>query len=114
MGGPNEEEGEVGAIVSRIGLLFERAHSSATAPHATELEEALADGYACLLSLEADRARIARRSSDLFAAGSASRSPARELRGLNARLLAQDVDIARLRSLLTELRDYAGQTEVAN
>jgi hypothetical protein len=112
MGHSNEED-EVGAIVSRIGLLFERAHGDAPAPERGEIEEALADGYARLLALEADRERIARRSSELFAGGTAVQSAARELRGLNARLLSRDLDIARLRSVLAELRDYAAQLQLA-
>jgi hypothetical protein len=107
------EEDVVGAIVSRIGLLFERAHGGVPAPEQHEIEEVLADGYACLIALEADRARLARRSAELFAGGSAVPSAARELRGLNARLLSCDLDIARLRSLLAELRDYAAQTQLA-
>jgi hypothetical protein len=107
------EEVEVGAIVARIGLLFERAHTSAPAPAAAELERALADGYACLLALEADRAPIARRSAELFGSGNAVRSAARELRSLNALLLARDLDMLRLRSLLEELRDYVAETTLA-
>jgi hypothetical protein len=117
MGRSIEEECGVGAIVSRIGLLFEGAIGSPAGPAGpagAEVEAVLADGYACLLALEAERARIARRSSELFAAGGAVRSVARELRGLNARLLAHDLEIARLRSVLTELRDCAPQTEVAS
>ena len=107
------EEVEVGAIVSRIGLLFERAHTSASPPAAAELEGALADGYACLLALEADRARIARRSAELFGSGDAVRSAARELRSLNALLLARDLDMLRLRAVLEELRDYVAETALA-
>jgi hypothetical protein len=106
------EEDEVGAIVSRIGLLFERAHGTDPAS-ADEVEQLVGDGSACLLALEAQRARVARRSFDLFASAGDIPSAAKELRGLNALLLAQDLDIARLRSVLIELRDYAAQTGVA-
>jgi hypothetical protein len=99
-------------MVSRIGALFERAHAG-PAPTASEIHRALADGYACLVSLEAGRARAARRVGELFAAGGDSRSAARELRALNARLLARDLDIARLRSVLAELRAGATAKEVA-
>jgi hypothetical protein len=112
MGRAGEEACDVGAIVARIGLLFERAQGSTPSP-AAQVEEALADGYACLVALEADRARIARRSAELFAVGGAARSAARELRGLNAQLLTQDLDIARLRSLLAELREFAARAGVA-
>src|SRR5438477_12605434 len=99
MGFAGQEDGDVGTIVSQIGALFERARAG-PAPSVTEVHEALADGYACLVSLEADRARAARRSAELFASPGQSRSAARELRTLNARLLARDLDIARLRSVL--------------
>ena len=112
MGCAGQEDGDVGAIVSRIGALFERAHTG-PAPTASEIHEALADGYACLVSLEADRARAARRSAELFASAGQRRPAARELRALNARLLARDLDIARLRSVLRELRAGATAREVA-
>jgi hypothetical protein len=112
MGVAGQEDRDVGAIVSRIGALFERAHAR-PAPTASEIREALADGYACLVSLEADRARAARRSAELFASDGQSRSAARELRALNARLLAQDLDIARLRLVLGELRAGTTEREVA-
>jgi hypothetical protein len=112
MGGAVQEGRDVGAIVSRIGALFERTHVG-PAPSANEIHDALADGYACLVSLEADRARTARRSAELFASSGPSAAAARELRALNARLLAWDLDIARLRSVLRELRAGATTREVA-
>jgi hypothetical protein len=112
MGRAGQEHPDAGAIISRIGALFEREHAG-PAPTASEIREALADGYACLIALEADRVRAARRSAELFASGTGDRSAARELRALNARLLAWDVEIARIRSVLAELRASAGRTKVA-
>ena len=112
MGRVKQEDGDVGAIATRIGALFERAITG-PAPSAAEIGEALADGYACLVTLEADRARTARRSTELFAIGRRNPSAARELRAINARVLARDLDIARLRSLLAELRASGASIEVA-
>jgi hypothetical protein len=102
----SDREEQVGAIVARIGTLLERAHALAARPAPAELEAALADGYACVLALEADRARIERRSVALFATGRASRAAARELRVVNAQLFDHDRELVHLRSLLGELRDY--------
>jgi hypothetical protein len=112
----SRNEDEVGALIARIGTLFERAHAAHGArPARAELDQALADGYACVMNLEAERVRIARRSTELFAAGRASRAAARELRTVNARLFERDREIARLRALLAELReDLASAAPVAN
>src|SRR5919108_6213425 len=76
MGRAGQEHPDAGAIISRIGALFEREHAG-PAPTASEIREALADGYACLIALEADRVRAARRSAELFASGTGDRSAAR-------------------------------------
>jgi len=103
----SRQEDDVSALIARIGALFERAQVSADGcPERSELDEALADGYACVMTLEADRARIARRTTELFATGRASRAVARELRAVSARLYERDQEIARLRELLAELREH--------
>jgi hypothetical protein len=109
------KDDDVSALVARIGALFERAQASVDgAPERLELDQALADGYACVMTLEADRARIARRSTELFAAGRASRAATRELRRVNSSLFERDRELARLRALLAELREHlASATPVA-
>jgi hypothetical protein len=100
-------EQDVSGIVARAGALFERAHAGTERPTTAELDSVLADGYACVLALEADRASLARRSTDLFASAGPAKGLAKELRALNALLLARDRDIARLRAVLAELREWA-------
>ena len=105
----SRKQHDVSEVIARIGTLFERADASGgQRPDRVELDEALADGYACVMTLETDRARIARRSTELFANGRASRAATRELRTVNARLFERDREIARLRALLAELREHLG------
>jgi hypothetical protein len=99
-------EDEASAVAARVSAFLERTDRSAQAP-VSEVEALLADGYACVLALEAGRARIASQSADLFHSPVTIRSAARELRVLNALLLARDREIADLRSLLAELREWA-------
>jgi hypothetical protein len=109
---PGGTAAAVAPLIERIGLVFQRAHlSGAERPGYAEVEALLAEGYAEALSLELDQARTERRIADLFAAGSKgpNGSPAAELRALGATRLARERDIARVRSLLEELREY-GET----
>lgn len=70
------------------------------------MEHTLTDGYALALGLEGERLRIARRMGEL--ARTIERpEEAVELRGLAARLIANEGELAELRMLLAELRRRA-------
>jgi hypothetical protein len=98
---------DVAAIVARAGELLEGTRPDGGERSAAELRSVLADGYACLLAIEADRSSLASRSTDLFASAGAVRTGAKELGALNSLLLERDRDIIRLRALLAELRERA-------
>ncbi len=79
------------------------------------IEHTLTDGYAQTMALEAERWRIERRISEVAAEIESGDVPAkaRELGALAARLDEIAVDLRRLRSRLTELRQVADTARVA-
>jgi hypothetical protein len=70
-----------------------------------ELHDKLTDGYARLLALDGECVRLVRRITDLASAG-VERSSA-ELTALSGRLSDAEVEKARLRAELSELRAQA-------
>jgi len=92
------------ALIRRLAAVLRDAQRE---PAAREVEALLADGYAGVFALEAERSRIERQIAEAFADSTNSRAAAGELRALSARMLQVEYDIARLRSLLEELRDFA-------
>jgi hypothetical protein len=104
-------ERDLSGLFARIRSVFDSNHRDMEEPLGQgDIERLLAEGYAEAIALEMEQARIERRIADLFAAGPkrAGRSPAAELRELGARRLARQGEIDRLRSVLEELRDFAG------
>ena len=78
----------------------------------TDVENTLTDGYALALELEGERLRIERRMTEL--ARRVDRpEEAGELRGLAARLIASEAELAEVRTLLAELRRLADSRDAA-
>jgi ABC-type phosphate transport system auxiliary subunit len=80
-----------------------------------EIESMMTDGYARALSLEAERWRLERRMSELaqdIDGGDMTRL-ATELSALAKRLDRNAADLAKLRSLLADLRRHAADVRVA-
>jgi hypothetical protein len=90
-------------------LLTERAK-----PGLDQLEDTLTSGYAAALALEAERWRIERRISEVAALlGDGQRGGTKEIVKLAERLNIADADLARLRGMLTTLRDRADAVRAA-
>jgi hypothetical protein len=90
-------------------LLSERAK-----PGLDQLEDTLTSGYAAALALEAERWRIERRISEVAALlGEGKRGGTKEIVKLAERLNTADADLARLRGMLTTLRDRADAVRAA-
>ena len=85
---------------------------SANAPSLARVEDALTEGYAQALQLEAERLRLARRL------GEVARNPegdqGDELRTLGSRLRRADGEIEKLRSLLGSLSQRARTLRAAS
>jgi hypothetical protein len=96
-----DEENPIFAEIE--GLLSERAK-----PGLDQLEDTLTSGYAAALALEAERWRIERRISEVAALlGEGKRGGTKEIVKLAERLNVADSDLARLRGMLSTLRDRA-------
>lgn len=78
---------------------------SAEAPGLARLEDALTEGYAQALALEAERWRLERRIGEVAREG--GRDIGDEIRSLGSRLINADSELARLRSLLGTLHERA-------
>src|SRR3954447_17513391 len=78
---------------------------SAPAPTLARVEDALTEGYANALALEAERLRLERRVGEV--ARMINGDHGEELRKLGARLRRADGEIEQLRSLLGTLSDRA-------
>ena len=79
------------ALLDRIDALLDGSQEPA------QMERTLTDGYACALTLETERLRIKRTLN-----GGSSRTPADQ--ALQARLVAIDSELQRLRTRLAVLR----------
>ncbi len=92
------------------GLLAERDK-----PGLDRLEDTLTSGYAAALALEAERWRIERRISEVAAllGEGQQRGGTKEIVKLAERLNVADADLARLRGMLTRLRDRADAARAA-
>jgi hypothetical protein len=100
--------------VQRIGALFERAYAvDAEPPTWPEVEALLTEGYANALALEGERSDIESRIGTLVRDRSQP-DPTHELRALSARHAEIDRNVRWLRSLLTELRDFATDVRDGN
>ena len=77
----------------------------ASAPNLAHVEDALTEGYAQALQLEAERLRLERRLGEM--ARTASGDHGDELRRLGSRLRCADGEIEALRSLLGSLNARA-------
>ena len=101
------EENDIFAEID--ALLSERAK-----PGLDQLEDTLTSGYAAALALEAERWRIERRISEVAALlGEGKRGGTKEIVKLAERLNAADADLARLRGMLSTLRDRADAVRAA-
>jgi hypothetical protein len=90
-------------------LLSERAK-----PGLDQLEDTLTSGYAAALALEAERWRTERRISEVAALlGEGKRGGTKEIVKLAERLNVADADLARLRGMLSTLRDRADAVRAA-
>lgn len=100
---------ELPALLTDIRGLLEAPASGDEAPGLERLEETLTAGYARALALEAENLRLERRLGELVTtiARDASRIAADELGDVAHRLAACEGEIARLRELLSTLRDRA-------
>jgi hypothetical protein len=81
-----------------------------------QIERTLTDGYACALSLEAERWRLERRVTGLSQGiedGDLADN-VRELAAVAKRLERNGRDLTKLRGLLSELRSYADDVRVGS
>ena len=94
------------ALLERIRMLADEAKEGGSRRRLAEIDEALTDGYARALALEAEAWRLRRRQGDLALV---LRDPAQahELQALAVRLAAAEDELGRLRAALRPLRDYA-------
>ena len=93
-------------LLDEIAELLRMPENGAGAPSLASIESTLTDGYAEVLALEAERSRIERRLGEVVRdAGEVSaHSMAAELAELSERLETADGELARLRSLLSNLQ----------
>ena len=86
-----------------------RAAGDERGPSLERLEDTLTAGYACALALEAERMRIERRIAEVAGKlGDAdSELRAEELTALSGKLTRADADLAKLRGVLTSLKQQA-------
>ena len=78
---------------------------TADSPSLARLQDALADGYAQALALEAELWRLERRLGEVARAGRADVGD--EVVSLGERMTSADVELAKLRALLGTLRERA-------
>ena len=102
-------------MVDSIEHLLNAPASGSEAPTLARLEEALTDGYAQALALEAERLRLERRISEVARQvdGGDFSAFAEELRSLGRRLTSADGEIETLRARLDALRERAAETRRA-
>jgi hypothetical protein len=81
------------------------------APYLDRVEQTLTDGYAHALQLEGERWRLQRRLGEI--AASLDTGGTRELPRLARRLSTTDVDLARLRGMLSTLKRRAEEVRTA-
>ena len=86
-----------------------RAAGEEQGPSLARLEDTLTAGYACALALEAERIRIERRIAEVAGKLGDDDSELRtgELATLADKLGRADADLARLRGVLTSLKEHA-------
>jgi ABC-type phosphate transport system auxiliary subunit len=96
-------------IHEEIRSLLDAPPTGDDAPSLDDIEHTLTSGYASALALEAERLRLERRISAVAAKLDEDASDLRhsELKKLGQRLSAADVDLNRLRALLSSLRSRA-------
>ena len=94
-------------LLADIRSLIEAPTTGGDAPRLDELEETLTAGYARALALEAESLRLERRLGELATtvARDASGGTADELADVAHRLAASEGEVARLRELLSTLRN---------
>lgn len=102
-------------MVESIEQLLNAPTSGAEAPTLARLEEALTDGYAHALALEAERLRLERRISEVAreVEGMDFSVYAEELTSLGQRLTSADGEIGTLRARLEALQQRARETRRA-
>ena len=99
-------------MVEPIEDLLNAPTTGAEAPTLARLEDALTEGYAQALALEAERLRLERRISEVARrvdGGDVSAS-AEELTSLGRRLTSADGELETLRALLAALQQRAHET----
>lgn len=92
-------------LLARLRALLDAPPEGAEAPSLAHIEDSLTDGYALALSLEAERARVARNIGELAARqGDDAVEKTRQLTSLSQRLAGAESELASLRPTLTALR----------
>ena len=102
----NADVADPSALLERIRLLAEAPPDNGSRRRLAEIDEALTDGYARALALEAEAWRIRRRQGELALV---LRDPAQahELQALAVRLAAAEDELGRLRRALRPLHEHA-------
>jgi hypothetical protein len=102
---------ETRAVIARVqGLLGLPANDR------TLIEDALTEGYAQALALEAERRRLERRIAELAGglSGDGDRDQVSELAKLAGRRTRADGDLTRLRDMLRALREHLAAAHAAS
>ena len=95
-------------MLEQIDELLRAPQSGAGAPSLARLEDALTEGYAQALALEAERRRLERRLGELARSVNGDGSEAAgELAEIGSRMTTADEELARLRERLGTLHDRA-------
>jgi hypothetical protein len=102
-------------LIDEIRSLLEAPSSGADAPELDRLEETLTAGYAQALALEAETLRLERRLGEIATRIGRQGLPemADELTSVAHRLAASESEVARLRAILSPLRDRAAAARAA-
>jgi len=102
-------------MLEQIEHLLHAPTSGACAPTQARLEEALTEGYAQALALEAERLRLERRITEIAREvdGTDFSPYAGELSSLGGRLTGADRELTTLRELLVSLRQRARTAPLA-
>src|SRR5438093_553672 len=93
-------------LSERIRRLLGQSRAGGASTELAEVEHTLTDGYASALALEGERWRIEKKIGEL-ALRLKDPGEAKELHTLALRLSSTEEELARLRGLLSALRDYA-------
>jgi hypothetical protein len=92
-----------------------RVLTAAPGPLLAQVERTLADGYACVLQIEAESRRLRQRLEERAASLEESPAPEHvvEVAGLASGIARTDGELAELRAALIDLRDVARRIRAA-